>query len=315
MFKSILVPLDGSPFSEHALPMACEIARRAGANLRLVHVHAPSASPIYVEGEPVIDENLASRSQAHEERYLAQIKHQLAEVVGSDLKVTVELLDRPLESMVSESLATFLAAHIATTAPDLVVMTTHGRSGLTRAWLGSVADTLVRLSHTPTLLLRPQDGAPDFVHRPLFKHILILLDGTPLAEQILEPALTFGAIMQAESTLLRVVETDIFPSYLLLPQAKGYIPQVIEETEIQAQNYLTGVALRFQDKEHIHTRVVLGDHAASTILAEAQRHTDVLIACATHGRSGLAQLLLGSVADKVLRGATTPMLMVRPLSE
>ena len=60
MFKSILVPLDGSPFSEHALPLASEIARRAGANLRLVHVHTPSSSPIYIEGEPVINENLAS---------------------------------------------------------------------------------------------------------------------------------------------------------------------------------------------------------------------------------------------------------------
>jgi len=315
MFKSILVPLDGSPFSEHALPMACAIARQAGANLRLVHVHTLSASPIYSEGEAVIDENLASRSLVHEQRYLEQVKRQLGEVVGPDLNVTVELLDRPLESLVNESLATFLAAHITATATDLVVMTTHGQRGLTRAWLGSVADALVRLSHTPILLLRPQAGAPDFVHLPLLKHMLLTLDGTALAEQILEPALTLGAIMQAEYTLLRVVETDVFPSYLLLPQAKGYIPPAIEAAEIEAQNYLTTVALRLRNKGCIHTSVLLGDHAASTILAEAQRHVGGLIACATHGRSGMTRLLLGSVADKVLRGATTPVLMMRPRAE
>lgn len=315
MFNSILVPLDGSPSSEHALPMACAIARQAGANLRLVHVHTLSASPIYSAGEAVIDENLASRNLAHEQRYLEQVKCQLVEVVGPELNVTIELLDRPLESLVNESLAAFLAAHIAATATDLVVMTTHGQRGLTRAWLGSVADALVRLSHRPILLLRPQEGAPDFVHLPMLKHLLIALDGTALAEQILEPALTLGAIMQAEYTLLQVVETDIFPSYLLLPQAKGYIPPAVETAEIEAQNYLTTVALRLRTQGGIHTRVLLGDHAASTVLAEAQRHAGGLIACATHGRSGLKRLLLGSVADKVLRGATTPVLMMRPSTE
>ncbi|HMN26762.1 MAG TPA: universal stress protein, partial [Caldilineaceae bacterium] len=82
MYSSILVPLDGSLLSEHALPLACALALRANALLRLVHVHTLSTSPIYIEGQPVIDENLVSLSQEHERIYLERIKHQLASVAG-----------------------------------------------------------------------------------------------------------------------------------------------------------------------------------------------------------------------------------------
>ena len=199
MYRSILVPLDGSVLSEQALPLACELAQRAKAVLRLVHVHAPSASPIYsssspiyIEGQPVIGENLASLSREHERTCLEHIKHQLAAVVGPHLEVTVEVLERPIESMVNESVAVFLANYVRTTGVDLVVMTTHGRSGLERVWLGSVADTLVRLSRIPILLLRPTVHAITYAQPPGLRKILIPLDGSSLAEQILEPALAIG---------------------------------------------------------------------------------------------------------------------------
>src|SRR5438067_676921 len=89
---------------------------------------------------------------------------------------------------------------------DLVVMTTHGRGPLGRLWLGSVADALVRDLAMPLLLVRPQETAPDFKREPLLKHLLLPLDGSPLAEQMLEPAVALGTLMEADYTLLRVIK-------------------------------------------------------------------------------------------------------------
>jgi nucleotide-binding universal stress UspA family protein len=310
LYRSILVPLDGSSFAEHARPGACEIARRSGATLRLAHVHTLSATPIYVEGQPVIDEQLASLSQEHERIYLERLKHQLA-TLGPELNITVELLDRSLESIVSEPVGSFLAAYAAQTATDLIVMTTHGRGGLARFWLGSVADTLMRLSKVPILLLRPQEGAPAFAPLPVFQKILIPLDGSVLAEQIIEPALALGALMQAEYTLLRVVE-PLFPVYNFIARAKELDEAAIEE----ARRYLKQVAQRLAlEGRRLDTKVILSGETAHAILESAQHNGNNLIALATHGLSGLQRLMVGSIADKVLRGGRIPILLYRPQEE
>ena len=313
MYSSILVPLDGSLLSEHALPLACALALRANALLRLVHVHTLSTSPIYIEGQPVIDENLVSLSQEHERIYLERIKHQLASVAGPQLDITVNVLERPMESIVSEPLAVFLANYLLTTGVDLVVMTTHGRSGLERFWLGSVADTLVRLSSIPILLLRPTDSAINYAHPPSLRKILIPLDGSSLAEQILEPALAVGEVLHAEYTLLRVVKPATFAGFSSRPQMERLDMETNREMEAAATNYLSNVAQRLQTADHqIWTRVLFANNPASAILEDAQHHATELIALATYGRSDWAHLTLGSVADKVLRGATVPVLIYRP---
>ena len=313
MLKSILVPLDGSPLGEHALPLACDLARRCGATLRLVHVHALSPTPILVEHEPVIDENLVSRALEHEQLYMQQIKSKLCAAIGTDVEIAVEVLDRPLTSVVNEPLARFLAAYTATLKPDLVVMTTHGYGGFSRFWLGSVADTLIRMSHVPILLLRPSDSLPDFARPPLLKRMLIALDGSPLAEQILPPAFALGSALKADYTLLRVVEPFVLPGYR--PLGEMYPPslQATQAAQTHAQNYLERIAQSRQTNGgKIQTRVALAAQPASAILVDAQQHNSDLIALTTHARSGLQRLLLGSVADKVLHGATTPVLIYRP---
>jgi nucleotide-binding universal stress UspA family protein len=264
-----------------------------------VHVHTLSATPIYREGQSVINQHLASLSHEHEQLYLKQLSERLL-ATQPELAITVEALDRPLESMRNESLGHFLAAHVATSDIDLVVMTTHGRGGLASFWLGSVADTFVRLSRLPTLLWRPNAAGSDFARSPVFKHILIPLDGSRLAEQILAPTLALGTLMQAEYTLLRVIE----------PVA---VPSCIHEVEATASTYLHQVAKRLAaEGKQVATRITVADQPATAILAAAERHKSDLIAVATHGRSGLRRLLIGSVADKVLRGATIPVLTYCP---
>lgn len=304
MFKKILVPLDGSRFGEQALPLALTVARRARAELLLVHKHMPPP-PVYPDSVLADDEAMQSRSRSHERSYLALQEKRLA--AAGAASVSSALVDGPLLDALCE--------HVARSRADLVVMTTHGRGPLSRFWLGSVADGLVRRLTVPLLLVRPreEEGEVDLAKDHLLRHLLIPLDGTPYAEAILEPALALGALMGAEYTLVRVIEPvpvvglDV-PGYA----AAGVDVALADRLQVQARDYLDRVAGRLRDQgARVQTRVVLNQLAAGAILGEAATLRQDAIALETHGRGGLPRLLLGSVTDKVLRGATVPVLVHR----
>jgi nucleotide-binding universal stress UspA family protein len=312
MYRSILVPLDGSSLSEYALHVACDIARRSGAALRLVHVHRHAApDPIYVEGLPVIDERMQSLGKDHERAYLERIRDRISAEQG--LRVTIALHDPANQVGRDTTIADALAADAAATDTDLVVMTTHGRGGLARFWLGSVADTLVHVSSVPVLSLRPAEPVPPIDHPPVFRHMLIPLDGSALAEQILEPVLALGDLTRATYTLLHIVEPLVQPDYALLAPTVQLDTQLTQAALAKGQRYLDDLAQCLRvDGRQVHTRALLAAQPAAEILDAAQAQSADLIALATHGRSGLARLLLGSVADKVRRGADMPVLLYRP---
>jgi nucleotide-binding universal stress UspA family protein len=309
MIGSILVPLDGSAFGEHALPVALGIARRAGAPLHLAHVHQV-VPPTTIAGVAVQD-NLELAMRKEEMAYLEGVVRRLAEV--EPVPVRAALLDGEV--------AGALENYARMTAADLVVLATHGRGALGRFWLGSVADELVRHLPMPVLLVRPREEAVELGAEPILKHILLPLDGTPLAEQIIEPALELGGLTGARYTLLRAVGPVLRTLYL--PEGRGVegmasgmlddIQARQSELLTQARNYLEGVAVRLRSRTpHVGTRVIVEDQPAVGILREAEIMGADLIALATHGRRGLKRLILGSVADKVIRGANLPVLVHSP---
>jgi nucleotide-binding universal stress UspA family protein len=197
---------------------------------------------------------------------------------------------------------------------DLVVMTTHGRGPFSRFWLGSVADEFLRRAPVPVLLVRPQETKPDLGREPALRHVLVPLDGSPLAEQILGPAVSLGSLTRADYTLLRVVPPPMFGVY----DAGGFAISPVEEPSLEEQRshaeaYLDKVAERLRAKSlPVRTQVIVGRQPSEAILEEAQTQAIDLIALATHGLQGLQRLLLGSVADKVIRGASIPVLVYRP---
>jgi nucleotide-binding universal stress UspA family protein len=304
MYRSLLVPLDGSPFSEHALPLARAIACLSGATLHLVHVHVITAL-ISVDAIPVFDEALDAQDRAREQTYLDNLARRLSH--DGAVRVTTAVLDDP----VAGALQTYAAAHDV----DLVVMTTHGRSAFSRFWLGSVADTLVHCASMPILLLRPQETPPDLAQLPEIKHILVPLDGSALAERILPPATALGALTNAAYTLLHVIALDAVADYAMdWPIARSEAG-TLAALRADAQTYLDRVAERLGAQSlAVHTAVI-GGQAAPAILEYARDHGIDLVALATHGRSGAARILLGSIADKTVRGATTPVLLYRPPKE
>jgi nucleotide-binding universal stress UspA family protein len=294
MYRTILVPLDGSEFGEQALPVALSIAKRAGASMQLAHVYAgedagaPASSPTSFD----------IQTRATERTYLEQLAQCL--ISRHTLRVEHILLDGPV--------ADLLADQARASDADLVVMSTHGRGALGRVWLGSVAAALARLAPVPLLLVRPQQPLVPSLPEPVFRHILIPLDGSPLAEQAIEPALALGALMDARYTLLQALD-PLITQHTHPPYAAGPDPQLSAQIQTSAASYLERMAARLRAQSlDVNTSLAVGSPALS-ICDYARAHAVDLIAMATQGHGEVSRLLLGSVTDAVLRTADVPVLL------
>jgi nucleotide-binding universal stress UspA family protein len=299
MYRSIMVPLDGSRAAEHALPLAISIARRAGATLQLAHVHNADR-PMFMDAMPLFDERHDAEHRECEHAYLDELAGRLMQC--DRLAITTTLLDgAPVDTIALFALASYV---------DLVVMTTHGRNPQTLYSLGSVANELVRWAPTPLLLIRPQDGPPNLAHQPACRRVLVVLDGSTPTEQHVAQAVALGTLLRAEYTLLRVVE-PLRAAYGTASNP-AIDKQVLEPQRRRAQAYLDRIAARLRAQALcVRTHVVVGE-PASAILDYTRGHAVDLIVMQTHAPSGVEQLLFGSVAERVLRGAPVPVLLHHP---
>jgi nucleotide-binding universal stress UspA family protein len=323
--QSVLVPLDGSAFGEHALRYALAVAGRSSARLELAHAREPVSLFDVPAGSSPEEEDLKATGQAM--RYLAEIRdrvratgvtvnttllqgslaeslHQLPDVPRPDhLYLTSALLDRAVGEAV--------CGYAAETNPDLMVMTTHGRGPFSRWWFGSVATDVVRRCPVPLLLVRPTTETTDLTHLPEFRRLLLPLDGSPWGEQVIRPAVSLGQLFQAEYRLLRVVP-PVLTSGGAWPCPLVPGRSVAEQLQAEADGYLVSLAHRTPALCRATLHSTTGWPPAGAILADADASGVDLIALTTHGRGGIERLLLGSVADKVVRGTTLPVLLCRP---
>jgi nucleotide-binding universal stress UspA family protein len=303
MVRTIMVPLDGSTFAEHALPIALGLARECGGRVHLVQAHEPPPVPSSPDILIPYDGEWDAAMRGNERSYLDSVANRVAERAG--VTVRTELLDGVP--------AMALAAYAREMELDLIVMTTHGRGGLSRMWLGSVADGVVRRSGVPVLVLRPTDEEVDYEARLTPRHILIPLDGSELSHGIIETAAWLGSLTGARLTLLRVtVPVPVLRAPGPLSD-DGFAAKLVAEQEQHARAYLDRVSegLRSRGLE-VETAIVAHTSPASAVLEFAATNAVDLIGIATHGRGGWSRLALGSVADKVLRGSVIPVLLYRP---
>jgi len=309
MYTRILVPLDGSPRAERALPVAARIARASGGTIILATV---VALPIRYESgdyDPLSSETVDAECQ-DADMYLQQVS-QLPILAGVVTKSVVKM------GSPAPSLLEAIASHEA----DLVAMTSHGRTGISRWALGSVTQHLVRYTEVPVLVLREQGSNlavphPDIEH--LFR-VLVSLDGSPHAEVALVPAMEMALSIteknQAGLHLLLVIppyEVDQanMPEALILDGAKAYLGEIAK----RLQKEYPGVTVTWS--------VGVGLDVAATIIRVAENGEDVegagvfggcdVVALATHGRTGMARWALGSIAERVLYDTKLPILIVRP---
>lgn len=301
MIKSILVPLDGSPFSEQALPWAACISRVAGAHLELVRVHDP-VPPWTIATEGAVAATAVDPAiRDAEEQYLANCAARLVE--GGFSGVTQQLLDGEVVEQI--------ARHAEDNAFGLVILATHGRGAISRLWLGSVSDALVRRLTLPVLLIRPTEGTaiPRAEH---FRKVFVALDGSTESESAIAPALALADPKGCELVLLRVVPPVPIAGDAGMTAVLPMDDTLTRALTEQAEAYLEGVAARLRSpKVKVSMRVVVEPGVAQAVLHEASLAGAELLALATHGARGLRRMVLGSVADKVLRGADRPVLLTR----
>lgn len=300
-FRTILVPLDGSPLAEQAVPLARRIAEPAGSKLRLALVHETPAPPFDPAAAKLFMSAYVSSTKA-ERSYLRSLQAKVRQE-GVRLASAVTL---------KGAVGPTLVRYVRELGIDLVVMATHGRGGVRRAWLGSVADYLIRNIQVPVFLVRPDEGAAP-AHVAGANQILVPLDGSPLAEEVLGPATDLARLWGAELTLLRVVHPVVYFGDEMLGWPAPYDRQLTAQQRTEAEDYVRDIAERLRGEGVRAAGVaVIGWGAADSILQAARPDHVAAIAIASHGRGGLERLALGSVADKLIRGADVPVLVHRP---
>lgn len=303
MLHSLLVPLDGSRFSEGSLPFASQVARATGASVHLAHVHVPyepeqllANTQFQFEGVSISEYDDLYRKR--EERYL----HELADdLEGRGTAADAKVLEGP-------GVAEKLSDYAEKTHSDMIFMTTHGYSGVNRLWLGSVADEMIRHTTLPLFVVHPPQAGE--APKELSVHnILVPLDGSDLAESVLVPAAELARATGARLTLMHVVPTGELTSWPVLASLRERPVPPLDS----ALDYLDGIAEELsRNGLEVDVRAVHGNLPATAIVELAESTEADVIAMATHGYGGLKRTLLGSVADKVLRSSTLPLLVIRP---
>ncbi len=285
-YRAILIPLDGSAFAESALPLAIGLAEQGRATLHVVHV-AASAFEVTAMRE-----------------YLDAVRDRFAHRVQAGIRTA--LLTGTTEDAIAD--------HVRAQAVDLVVLATHGRGGVSRAWLGSVAEALLATLPVPVLLHRPAAAPTDAAMAPaLPRSLFVPIDRSEVAPVILSAVATLAGIVDAEVVLAMVIAPmDVraevvsrvrFTSDELSAAAHDEAARAYLES---AAEPLRAAGLR------VRVAVFRDTHAATGILQGAEALGCDLIAMATHARRGWSRVVLGSITDKVVRGTSKTMLLTRP---
>ncbi len=285
MFKNILVPLDGSQLSQRALEPALTLSQQTGAELLLVRV-------------PVADTLSFVVSEAKQRELFQEALVYLDALCKSNEQPQVRLRTQVLEGDVASA----IVDTARTEQTDLIIMSTHGYSGLTRWVLGSVTEKVLRSAPCPVMAVRA-------ARHP--QRILITLDGSPLAEGAIGPGLSLAQSLQAEVTLLRCVP-HILADGKLDEHERGLSRRMQEDLINEAKEYLrTQLDEAGRAGVTINPAVRIGS-PADNILEYVETYGIDLVAMATHGRTGLKRWVYGSVTAKVLRSVSCSMLVIRP---
>jgi nucleotide-binding universal stress UspA family protein len=276
MLKHILVPLDASPAAESVLDRFGPLLTRPGADVVLLYALEP---PLAAS----LDPSRADRARSEAQDYVKEVAKGLS-AEGVPCRGVVK------PGPAAEAILAAAAEH----PNGMIAMATHGRSGMARLAYGSVAESVLRKSPVPVLLVRTAE--PHEPSKPLVvRRIMVPVDGSLQALAVAPFVGELGRAVKAEVTLIHV----------LAP-----VPAQAE-TVAHAERVIETARARFEDEGlSCESLIRTGDAAEEIIDAMRQKRTD-LLACSTHGRTGIARAVLGSVAERLLRTSGVPMLVCR----
>jgi nucleotide-binding universal stress UspA family protein len=296
-YRKILVPLDGSELAERALLPAVSLAQAMSAKVVLLRVVPPLIRDIHAERYRKL---VLEISEDQAKAYLRSTRSMLA-------STPVGLVTKTKVGPVAES----ILACVQENDVDLIVMSSHGRSGISRWIQGSVAEKVLRHAPCATLIIPLRAEVESFT----CGRIMVPLDGSHLAEQALEPALAVAEATNArlgataELVALRVVAP------IHLPVESVEMVHVFEQIDAaergDAREYLHNLLpILARRQVLVKTEMLIGPIAESIVDYAASHSVDLIVMC-THGRSGYSRWFLGSVAEKVLRRAPCATLVIR----
>ena len=304
MFRSILVPLDGTSFSERALPMAREVARASGATVHLARVHMRKEPNALLGGASLQWQGVdLSEYDPKERRSEAEYLHAVEERLSSSgVAAGSELLeDRDLTDQLCDCARRVDA--------DAIFMTSHARGGLDRMIHGSVAERVIRDSQLPVFIVHPTDGERDVYVSPDINHVLVPVDWSDLAGTVFGPVIDVSKAMGARVTLTSVV-TPVVRGPRLLPIET----ESEDDDETRATRHLEEMAVVLRGEGLDVDVVVVSAHdPVRGIVLVADSCGADLIAMATHGFKGVRRTLAGSVSEGVLQASPLPIMMMRPI--
>ena len=308
MYSKVIVPLDGSDLAEGALPYAQLVAGALSLPVELVEAFDVLDPAVQNQSSRLTVHEMVAEAQRGSRIYFSGVRERLI-TAGCDADVTT--LPGLPEQVIMER---------ADADPHaLVVMSTHGRGGIARWALGSVADKVLHSVPNPMLIVRAGAAPPEVsVHT-----VLVPLDGSELAESSLAHAVNLARALDAGMVLVRVSQTaDHYRSHLggrmrrlttFGDSLEKWADDLAEGDAAEAESYLAELrgrlAMEFPQMNRVRTRHLRHDDVAQAIIDTAASEPS-LVVMSTHGRSGIGRLVLGSVTDRVVRHSETPVLAV-----
>lgn len=277
MYNKVIVPLDGSPLAEVALPYAEEVAGKLGTKITLLTVMSSEEAEEYQNHQSYIT-RIADNTRRHVSKYVEN---------PASKDIVVEAVTR------SGNAAGGILNFTEKGYPSLIIMATHGRSGLSRWAVGSIADKIVRsTSLQPVMLIRAHGAHPDIRAKRILKRVLVPLDGSTESEAVIPFITEIARSLQMEITLLRVI-----------PKSGN--------SQTDVETYLQNWCEQFNQEELTADFCMQTGAAADEIIDLADTLASDLVAMSTRGQTATSLWALGSVAHKVLLGGNTPLLLIK----
>jgi nucleotide-binding universal stress UspA family protein len=288
MLKKILIPLDGAKLSEAALDQGRELALAFGSELHLLGVC----------GGP--EEKYCGLMRGYLDKKAEDVRR---DFLGKDLSLKVVVLSGEAAGQVID--------YARRERMDLLVIVSHGHSGIMPWTMGGTANKIIHEAPVPVLLLR---AAAAKKRRPgsIFARLLLPLDGSEAGETALPYVLEIAAKLKSKVTLLSVVESGQHVhtigglDYIRFPE------QQVQKMRQDLSAYLDGAVKKFRDRGVEARAELTTGHAAEEIIKRAKAAGVRLVAMSSHGKSGLRQWVFGSVSNKVLHAGKAHLLLVKP---
>lgn len=295
MYKRILVPLDGSDIAEQVLPYVRTIAASLGSKVELLRCvesvsHEPAAPAHDLSRDKVTEAALVKAKE-----YL-EVASQPIRRAGVSVSYSTPEGD-PASKILEEA---------EKDKDTLIAISTHGRSGITRWVMGSVASKVLETTNNPMLVIHSQDAKA-----AKLSSVIVPLDGSKVAEQIIPHVVAVAKVLKVKVILVRVTPSAA-DYYRDMEYPRSRSLDFSKEVDEEALKYLqdTGEKLKRQGVTAVEHRLMHGQ-AAVVVIDLAKETPDAMVAMSSHGRSGMGRWVLGSVADRVVRHSGSPVLLVR----